>query len=502
MVSHSNATTTTTKKRAALKDITAAALTGSHPYLQDGGKRKRACSSTSAKEAGHLPAAPRRVTRRTASAAAATATASAVPLPPSSATTTATSMGADDTSRRLYAAPASRHDGKSDDLLACDEALEQQPLSQQPQEEEEQQQASFESPSTSTCAGAAFSSSVLPSAAALDVSCSTHSSSSAATAAASVPPGIVDIDDTLQQQQQQQVHHQAALAAHAGKEGSTPQRLETYSRDYFTYLREREREQQDRPSPEYLARVQGSTLTQDMRALLVDWLVTVTVECELMPSTLYHCVELVDRALSKLRVPKEQLQCLGCACLFIACKFEETSVPSLDEFTYMAAESFTKKELTDLELRVVEALSFRVSTVTAYNFLPRFTLAAGSRPRETALVHYLSELTLLHYDFLAFAPSVRAAAALYLARQTLAAQTPDPVRRAAEERNVWTPTIAYYTGYMPATDLPLQACVRLLRKAHAGAELSSYEALRLKFSDSTALHAAEISYLEEGQLGF
>jgi cyclin A len=221
-----------------------------------------------------------------------------------------------------------------------------------------------------------------------------------------------------------------------------------------------------------------------------------------MPSTLYHCVELVDRALSKITVAKEQLQCLGCACLFVACKFEETTVPPLEEFTYMAAESFTKKQLTDLELRVVEALSFRVSTVTAYNFLPRFTLAAGSRPRETALVHYLSELSLLHYEFLAFPPSIRAAAALYLSRQTLAASTPDPTRRAAEERNVWTPTIEYYTGYSPNTDLVLQSCVKLLRRAHAGAEWSTYEALKIKYTEPALLHVGEIACLEEGQLGF
>ena len=253
---------------------------------------------------------------------------------------------------------------------------------------------------------------------------------------------------------------------------------------------------------DYLARVQCGALTQDMRALLVDWLVTVCEECELMPSTLYHCVELVDRALSKKNVAKEQLQCLGCACLFVACKFEETTVPPLEEFTYMAAESFTKKQLTDLELRVVEALSFRVSTVTAYNFLPRFTLAAGSRPRETALVHYLSELSLLHYEFLAFPPSIRAAAALYLARQTLAASTPDPTRRAAEERNVWTPTIAYYTGYSLKTDLVLQSCVKLLRRAHAGAEWSTYEALKIKYTEPALLHVGEIACLEEEQLGF
>ncbi|TFJ84817.1 hypothetical protein NSK_003849 [Nannochloropsis salina CCMP1776] len=340
---------------------------------------------------------------------------------------------------------------------------------------------------------------------------------SSSLSSSTLPVGIIDIDETQGSSQHPRSHllpHQVGKASHKLSDNvivprssnlaltdGTPQRLASYSRDYFAYLREREREQQDRPLPDYMSRIQGGALTQDMRALLVDWLVTVCEECELMPSTLYHCVELIDRALSKLQVPKEQLQCMGCACLFIACKFEETTVPSLEEFTYMAAESFSKKQLTDLELRVVEALSFRLSTVTAYNFLSRFTLAAGSGPRETALVYYFSELSLLHYEFLGFSPSIRAAAALYLARQTLAVSNTDSARRAAEERNIWTPTIAFYTGYSPATTLPLQECARLLRRAHAGVEYSPYEALKLKYGAPALLHVGDIACVEEIDLG-
>lgn len=39
-----------------------------------------------------------------------------------------------------------------------------------------------------------------------------------------------------------------------------------------------------------------------MRAILVDWLVEVCAVYKLMPSTLYQCVDLVDRSLSRFTV--------------------------------------------------------------------------------------------------------------------------------------------------------------------------------------------------------
>lgn len=312
-----------------------------------------------------------------------------------------------------------------------------------------------------------------------------------------LPAGVVDIDDPCDAAASSASAGACAAAAFAAATAAGALGP-AYSKEYHTYLKEREACARDAPRADYLQGMQGGRLTQDMRALLVDWLVTVAGECELMPSTLYHTVALVDRALSAFACPKDRLQCLGCACLLIASKFEETLPPTPREIRYAAADSFSAQELVEMEMHVVGALGFRVAAVTPYHFLPRFALAAGSRARETALVHYLSELTLLHYEFLAFPPSLRAAAALFLARATLAATQPDPHRRALEAAHVWTPTIAHYTGYAVGD---LAACVRLLRRAHQASEWSAYEALRIKHSASATLHVAEqVPCLQEAQV--
>lgn len=65
-----------------------------------------------------------------------------------------------------------------------------------------------------------------------------------------------------------------------------------------------------------------TTLTTNMRAILVDWLVEVQENFELNHGTLYLAVKLVDTYLSIRQVPKENLQLVGAASLFVACKFD------------------------------------------------------------------------------------------------------------------------------------------------------------------------------------
>lgn len=65
-----------------------------------------------------------------------------------------------------------------------------------------------------------------------------------------------------------------------------------------------------------------STLTTNMRSILVDWLVEVQENFELNHETLYLAVKLVDTYLSLQPIPKENLQLVGAASLFISCKFD------------------------------------------------------------------------------------------------------------------------------------------------------------------------------------
>ena len=62
-----------------------------------------------------------------------------------------------------------------------------------------------------------------------------------------------------------------------------------------------------------------------MRAILVDWLVDVSVHFEVMSETLHYAVNYIDRTLSRVQVDKGKLQLVGVACMKVADVFNERS---------------------------------------------------------------------------------------------------------------------------------------------------------------------------------
>lgn len=59
-------------------------------------------------------------------------------------------------------------------------------------------------------------------------------------------------------------------------------------------------------------------ITDDMRRILVDWLVEVAEEYKLHTETLYLAVNYIDRFLSYMSVVRGKLQLVGTAAMFIA----------------------------------------------------------------------------------------------------------------------------------------------------------------------------------------
>lgn len=83
-------------------------------------------------------------------------------------------------------------------------------------------------------------------------------------------------------------------------------------------------------------------ISYKMRSILIDWLVSVTVDYYMTTETLYLAVSYIDRFLSKVAVLRPKLQLVGTTALFIACKYEETSTPRAREFIYITDDSYSR----------------------------------------------------------------------------------------------------------------------------------------------------------------
>lgn len=87
-------------------------------------------------------------------------------------------------------------------------------------------------------------------------------------------------------------------------------------------------QREKRPDPNYMEALQTDIMPA-MRAILIDWLVEVAQEYKLHSETLFQAVGLVDRYLSIVPVPRNQLQLIGVSCMLLASKYEEIYSPQV-----------------------------------------------------------------------------------------------------------------------------------------------------------------------------
>lgn len=173
-----------------------------------------------------------------------------------------------------------------------------------------------------------------------------------------------------------------------------------------------------RPNPNYIAKRQIE-LTVQMRSILVDWMIEVSLEYNVSNDTLFLAVSCLDRFLSSQTVTRHQLQLAGTACLFIAAKYEETSPPTIHCFVDITDGTYTKADLLAMEQLVLQRIDYQLTLPTAKTFLRMLLHKCQADRPLYFLSSYIAELSLLEYKLLDAAPSKVAAAAFVWAHMCL-----------------------------------------------------------------------------------
>ncbi|KAL6011924.1 hypothetical protein ACLOJK_002390 [Asimina triloba] len=158
---------------------------------------------------------------------------------------------------------------------------------------------------------------------------------------------------------------------------------------------------------------------------------------ELMEETLFLTVNLIDRFLERQSVVRKKLQLVGITAMLLACKYEEVSVPVVEDLILISDKAYTRDEVLAMaileslchfneyflrllqEKLMINTLQFNLSVPTPYVFMKRFLKAAQSNKKLELLSFFMIELCLVEYEMLKFPPSLLAAAAVYTAQCTL-----------------------------------------------------------------------------------
>nr|XP_020637129.1 cyclin-A2 [Pogona vitticeps] len=235
-----------------------------------------------------------------------------------------------------------------------------------------------------------------------------------------------------------------------------------YIEDIYKYLREME--VKCKPKVGYMKK--QPDITNNMRAILVDWLVEVGEEYKLQNETLHLAVNYIDRFLSSMSVLRGKLQLVGTAAMLLASKFEEIYPPEVAEFVYITDDTYTKKQVLRMEHLVLKVLSFDLAAPTINQFLTQYFLHQPASSQVENLAMYLGELSLIDADpYLKYLPSVIAAAAFHIANYTISGKT-------------WTDSLTEVTGY---TLENLKPCLVDLHRTYCRAAQHTQQSIREKY---------------------
>jgi hypothetical protein len=127
-------------------------------------------------------------------------------------------------------------------------------------------------------------------------------------------------------------------------------------------------------------------INPSMRTILVDWLNDVCMEYKLIKETLYLAVNIVDRVLSEVAVSRGKLQLVGVTSLYISAKYFELVTPNVDDYVYITDNSYSKEQIVDLELLILNTVRWNLSPVLNTDFLERYFMATNAN----TMVRHLS----------------------------------------------------------------------------------------------------------------
>lgn len=258
---------------------------------------------------------------------------------------------------------------------------------------------------------------------------------------------------------------------------NNPMLCSEYVKDIYKYLRQLELEQNVRPN--YL---QAQEVTGNMRAVLIDWLVQVTLKFRLLQETMYMTVGIIDRFLQDHPVPKKQLQLVGVTAMFLASKYEEMYPPEISDFAYVTDRAYTTAQIRDMEMTILRVLKFQMGRPLPLHFLRRASKIHEVTAEQHTLAKYLLELTMVDYEMVHFPPSMTASAALALTLKIL-------------DGGDWDATLQHYMDYTAESLIPVMAHIaKNVVKVNEGQ--TKHMAVKGKYSTSKQMRIATIPQLK------
>ena len=181
---------------------------------------------------------------------------------------------------------------------------------------------------------------------------------------------------------------------------------------YYNLLVEENKELTSKPIYNYMKK--QKEINDQMRSILVDWIIDVHHKFGFTDETLFMTILIIDRYCSLEQISRIKYQCLGITALMIACKHEEINVPKVDDFIYITDNAYTKEEVFKMENDVLSKLNFELLYPSPIKFYEYLSLHFDFSKKYHMLGKYLMETFLLDLKYIKYKPSIISCACTYI----------------------------------------------------------------------------------------
>ena len=181
---------------------------------------------------------------------------------------------------------------------------------------------------------------------------------------------------------------------------------------YYNLLVEENQEMNPKPIITYMK--SQKEINEQMRSILVDWIIDVHYKFGFTDETLFMTILIIDRYCSLEQVTRIKYQCLGITALMISCKHEEINVPKVEDFIYITDNAYTKEEVFKMENDVLSKLNFELLYPSPIKFYEYLSLHFNFNKKHHMLGKYLMETFLLDLKWMKYKPSVISCACTYI----------------------------------------------------------------------------------------
>ena len=168
------------------------------------------------------------------------------------------------------------------------------------------------------------------------------------------------------------------------------------------------------PKPKYNYMKEQKEINEQMRSILIDWIIDVHYKFGFTDETLFMTVLIIDRYLSVNQMSRIKLQLLGITSLLISCKHEEIDLPKIDDFIYITDNAYVKEEVIKMENYILKLLNFDLLYPSPIKFYEYLSVYFNFDKKMHLMGKYLMESFLVDIKCTKYKPSIISSACCYI----------------------------------------------------------------------------------------